>query len=230
MAKILLGATLGDARGSVGGATYTKGRFGAVLRLKTSPVQPRTGIALTVRGLFASLSKAWANSLTDTQRAGWDSLAAANPRTNVFGNSITLTGLQMYQSVNRNLNTIGETPIDDPPPNLDVDGILTLSAVADASAHTIAVTFTATPLGADDVLAVYASGPQNAGRSFFGSKLKLIKYGAAATASPLAIGTEYEALFGALRVGNKIQIRAQVIRNSNGAASVPLSTDTTVVA
>jgi hypothetical protein len=230
VAKILLGATLADARGSVGGATYTKGRFGAVLRIKVSPVQPRTGRVLTVRGLFSTLAKRWANTLTDAQRAGWNSLAAANPRTNVFGNSITLTGLQLYESANRNLQIVGQAVIDAAPANFDITNLLTITPAAAAGAATFSVPFTATPLGADDYIVVHASGPFNAGRSFFGSKLKQIFVGAAASASPANIHAAYIALFGALRATNKIQVRAFVIRDTNGAASTPLSSDVIVAA
>ena len=108
--------------------------------------------------------------------------------------------------------------------------LLTLSVVFDASAHTAIATFTTSPLGADDHLVIQASGPMNKGRSFFGQSLKQIKVGAAATASTFAFGAEYELLFGALRTGNKIQTRAFVIRETNGAASTPLSYDALVVA
>lgn len=230
MAKILLGATLADARGSVGGATYTKGRFGAVMRLKVSPVQPRTGIVLTVRGLFATLAKRWANTLTDAQRAGWNSLAAANPRTNAFGNSINLTGLQIYASVNRNLQVIGQAILDAAPANLNVTNLQTITPTAAAGIQAFSVPFTVSPIGADDHVIIHASGPFNAGRSFFGSNLKQIFVGAADTASPVNILAAYTAIFGALRATNKIQVRAFVIRNTNGAASTPLSADVIVAA
>lgn len=230
MAKILLGATLADARGSVGGATYTKGRFGAVLRIKVSPVQPRTGRVLNVRGLFSTLAKSWANTLTDAQRAGWNSLAAANPRTNVFGNSITLTGLQLYESVNRNIQITGAALIAAAPANLDVTNLLTITPTAADGANTFSVAFTATPLAAADYLVVHASGPFNAGRSYFGSKLKQIFVGAAASVSPANIHAAYIAIFGDLRATNKIQVRAFVIRATNGAASTPLSSDIIVAA
>lgn len=230
MAKILLGATLADARGSVGGLTYTKGRFGAVARIKVSPVQPRTGIVLTVRGLFATLAKRWATVLTDAQRAGWNSLAAANPRTNVFGNSYTMTGLQIYASVNRNRQIISAPILDAAPANLAVTNLLTITPAAAAVAATFTVAFTATPLDGDHRIIIQASGPFNPGRSFFGANLKQILASAAGAASPADIHAAYIALFGALRATNKIQVRAFTINGSNGAASTPLAADVTVAA
>ena len=53
------------------------------------------------------LTKRWGSVLTQVQRSAWISFAGANPTRNVFGNTVVLTGLQMYMSVNRNLATIG---------------------------------------------------------------------------------------------------------------------------
>lgn len=228
--KILLGAAIGDARGSMGGMTFSKGRFGAIARQKVSPVQPRSASVLTVRGLFADLSKSWASRLSDSDRAGWNSLAAISPRTNAFGNSYHMTGLQMYQSCNRSLDAIGGTRITAAPANLDITGLLTLSVAGDASAHTLAMTFTATPVPAGAAIVVQASIPQNAGRSFFGASLKQIKVIAAAATSPQALGVVYEAEFGVLRTGTKIQIRAFVVSTTTGAASTALSAEATVAA
>lgn len=137
MAKILFGAGVGDARGSVGALTFSKGRNGAIIRTKVSPVQPRTSSVLTIRGQFSSLSKVWANTLTDNQRLAWIALAATTTYTNVFGNSYHPTGLQLFQSCNRNLDVIGEAHIEDAPANLDVTGLLTVDADAAAASHAV---------------------------------------------------------------------------------------------
>jgi hypothetical protein len=149
MAKILLGAAIGDARGSVGAHTFTKGRNGAVLRQKVSPVQPRSSSVLTIRSQFSALSKYWANQLLDDQRAGWNALAAITSYTNVFGNTYHPTGLQLFQSCNRNLDVIGEAHIDDAPDNLDVTGLLTVSADAAAASHAVLTAVDATLTSAE---------------------------------------------------------------------------------
>jgi len=69
MAKIQFSAVVGDARGKVGGNVFTKGRSGAVLRTKVSPVQPRSSFQRAVRSGFTAESKAWTGDLDDTQRA-----------------------------------------------------------------------------------------------------------------------------------------------------------------
>lgn len=230
MAKILLGATLADARGSVGGATYTKGRFGAVLRLKTSPVQPRTSKVLVVRSFFAELSKRWFGTLVDSERLAWTALAIANPRTNAFGNSITLTGLQLYQSINRNLQNAMQATIDTAPANLDVDAITSITPAAAAGAGTFSVAFAPDPVPAGHAMVIEATLQVNAGRSFVSGFYRKIHVSNPAVGSPVDIHAEYIAIWGALRAGQKIGVRAKLVSQSTGAASVPYASTITVAA
>lgn len=134
MAKIVFSAVVGDARKKAGGVVFTKGRTGAVVRRKVSPIQPRSQAQRNVRSSFTAFSKRFGSqNLTDADRAGWISLAVANPRKDVFGQTKVLTGLQMYQSCNRNLNSLGiTTPEDHPPAALlaGSPGALTLVSTA----------------------------------------------------------------------------------------------------
>lgn len=228
MAKILLGATLGDARGSVGGVTYTKGRFGPVLRQKVSPVQPRSARVLNTRGLFALLAKRWAVTLTDAQRLGWIALAAANPRTNVFGNSVILTGLQMYESCNRNLQRCLLAPIDDAPPNMDVDALSTITFTPDKTGATFEVAHTPTPIPALHYLVMEATLQVNPGRAFVSSYYRYIALRIPTDPSPASIYVSYSLVWGSLRLGQRITGRAFFIKSTNGAASTPL-VDTAIV-
>lgn len=93
----------------------------------------------------------------------------------------------------------------------------------------LSVAFTATPLAATQQLVVYASPQVSAGINFMPrKKYKLIQVGAAATASPLNILTNYNAIYGALISGRKIFIIAKVIDNATGLASAELATSVVV--
>jgi hypothetical protein len=220
MANIQFSALVNDARNKQGGTVFTKTRFGAMNRRKSSPVQPRTSYQTQVRSLFTLLSKRWATQLSATQLAGWRALATANPRSNVFGNSIVLTGLQMYQALNRNLQTIGVAIIDDAPASLTVGapGTITL-----ANAIGPPTTFTAdggTEPGADEVPVIVAAGPVNPGRQFVGDKYRLILATiAAATAGPWDIKAAYDAKFGAQPVGVNLSVGVFYVNNVTGAKS-----------
>jgi hypothetical protein len=221
MAKVQFSAIVNDARNKAGGTVFTKVRYGAINRRKVSPVQPRTSYQTQVRSLFTLLTKRWSSGLTATQRAGWIALAQSNPRTDVFGNSITLTGLQMYLSVNRNLQTIGVTILDDAPSNISVGapGTITLSnAVGPPTTLTVDG---GTEPGTNEVPVIFACRPLNAGRQFAGSLFRLIlATTAAATAGPWDIKSAYTGKFGAQPVGANLTIGVLYINNTNGGASL----------
>lgn len=230
MAKILLGGTIGDARGSSGATVYSKNQFGAYIRQKVSPVQPRTPTQTLVRQVFADLSKRWATILSDAQRTAWIALAAANPVIDVFGNSQILTGIQFFQRVNRNLQSIATAILDDAPADQNVTNLQSLSVAADASAGTVVLTFTATPLGLNDAFVIFATPLLNPGRQFTKSFMRQINYSVPNVASPLNTGGTWVQKYGALAVGQRLGVMISVVRNNNGAASPFLFANTIVVA
>lgn len=222
MAKILFGAGVGDARGSIGSMTFTRGRNGPVIRTKVSPVQPRSAAVMNIRAFFATLSKAWTFILTDAQRAAWMALAAITTYTNAFGNTYHPTGLQLYQGCNRNLQLTGTATIDDAPSNLDVDTPLTLTVAAILATQELNATFTPTPIPAAHAMCFAATPGANPGRMFERSGYRFVGSFAAALASPRELAAAYILKFGALRTGTKITVRGWLINITNGSASQPL--------
>lgn len=230
MAKAKFGAALADARGSVAGLVFTKNRFGQILRQKVSPVQPRSIRQAAARAALQYLATRWANSLSDAQRAAWIALANANPVTNAFGDSITLTGMQYYVRVNRNLGKVGEAYDDDAPANQDVTGLLTVTLSAAEVAATMSVAWTATPLAAAHRGAFWASPPMSSGRSFNENLLKFLTFTLAADPSPFDIAPYYLPRFGVWQAGQHIFVRAGAVNTTNGAESAYLTDDVIVAA
>ncbi|MDP2660062.1 MAG: hypothetical protein Q8R28_04980 [Dehalococcoidia bacterium] len=219
MAKILLGATIGDARGSAGAIVYSRNQFGAYIRQKVSPVQPQTNRQTTVRQLFTTLAIRWGSVLTDAQRAAWLALAASNPVVDVFGNSQIMTGLQLYMRVNRNLQECGITVIDAAPADQSVTPLASLSCAFTTSTQVVEVGFSPSPVPADHSLVVYATPPFSAGKAFFKPLLRLVEVFATAQASAADMSTLYLAKFGAFLEGQRIGVKAFQVNTTNGAAS-----------
>jgi len=219
MAKIQFSSLVNDVRNKQGGTVFSKVRFGAINRRKVSPVQPRTPFQTTVRALFTLLSQRWATQLTAVQRAGWIALAQAHPRSDVFGNQIILTGLQMYQSLNRNLQTISVAIIDDPPASLSVGAPGAITLANDVGPPVTLTVDGATEPGADEVPVIFAARPLNAGRQYVGSLYRLIDAAqAAGTAGPWDEVTNYPTKFGPLAVGQNLSFKVQYINNTTGAS------------
>lgn len=228
MAKIKFGALVTDARGKLDGIVYSKNQFGAYVRTKVTPVNPNTQRQSEVRNNLSLNSKAWSNTLTDAERAGWKALAENNPVTDIFGNSQVLTGIALYGRVNNVLRNLVVAPLNVAPPNLDVTGLASLAVTAGAGLSAIDIAFTETPLPANHKLYLFATGNLPGGVSFFKPRLRFIGSGAAAEVSPFDAGSLWEAKFGDLIEGNKFGIAVAVVNEANGAIATAIQVIVTV--
>jgi len=134
MALIKMGALAQDVRGSLNGSVFSRNRGGAYVRSKVSPVQPVSEWTSAARSGFSAVAKRWAGTLTDAQRSGWIAFAAVHPFTNIFGDSITLSGIAMYQAVNQRVRLCGGSWIDNAPLTFVVGDLGTVTAVLTATA------------------------------------------------------------------------------------------------
>lgn len=82
--------------GSIGGATASRNKGGQYFRRRAIPTNPATEQQQAVRNGLASLTNAWSNTLTDAQRAAWDVYAFNVAWIDSLGQSIKLSGQQMY--------------------------------------------------------------------------------------------------------------------------------------
>lgn len=227
MAKIAYSALVSGVRNKVGTNVFSKGRFGPIVRIRVSPTQPRTAAQNAVRANFTTNSKAW-DALTQAQRNAWIALAASAPQKDIFGNTYFMTGLQLYQAINRNLDTIAIAAIPDPPADLVVGAPGALTA---ASAAGPPITLTLTPTtaaGANEVPTIYGAAPLKAGRLFVGNRYRYIGKMAAAAAGPWDIAAMYAAKFGALAAGQNVNLAARYIDNAKGAASLLTTVQITI--
>lgn len=222
MAKLLFGVGVADARNKLGGHVFSKNRFGAYVRQKVSPTQPRTAAQLAIRSVFGTLSKQWGQILSDLERQAWISLAATNPRPDQFGNPQVLTGLQLFQSVNRNLSTIGKAAETTAPPGLHVDGLTEVSVTSAVTGSHFDVDWKPQSLGAHMHIVITATPPMSPGKSFFTPFLKILFADPNdASAGPLDLFATYHDLFGQLQENQKIGVSAYVINDQTGGSSVP---------
>ncbi len=100
--------------GSLGGITASRNRFGAYLRERVLPVNPNSTAQVAVRAHFTTLAIRW-GTLTTIQREAWDTYAENVPVINPIGDSITLTGFNMYIRSNVPRLVAGLAIVDDGP-------------------------------------------------------------------------------------------------------------------
>src|SRR3990170_1010056 len=197
MAKTLFGALIVDMRNKLGGHVLSKNRGGSFIRRKVSPAQPRTSYQRVVRALVTQFSRAWSGVLGDAERSAWTAFAAGHPTTDQFGQTVQLTGEQMYVRLNTVIVFHGGTAIDDPPPDLSVAAItdFTPSATETGPTFLLDTVLPATIL-ADERYVVWATAGMSVGRNSLDSFYRYVGTFATLTTGDLDIETAYLAKFG----------------------------------
>lgn len=210
--------------GSLAGTTASHNRAGQYLRNRRAPVQPTgTGRRAAIRTAFGSAAKGYAG-LTGPQQAAWTSYAASYPTTDALGQSITLTGQQMYVSINTQLLNCGGVQSSVPPISNVVAsaGVPTLTAV-----HAAAITLTPTGLGAAGDFQLYAfSSPQSSGTSTNATWWQAGHVAGNSVAAIVAT-TAYTNQFGAVTVGQRIFFKVTPV-NQYGVTGTPYISYATV--
>lgn len=167
MALIKLGGLAQDVRGSQNGLTFSRNKGGAYVRQKVSPVQPVSEFSSRARAIFADLSQRWATDLTDSQRQAWIAFASTHTYVNIFGDAITLSGIAMYQAVNRAIGQVGKDYIDDPPDTFSSPSVMSATIAGTITAGVLSALTNTTVLSdalpADGTLYVFATPPLPAG-------------------------------------------------------------------
>ena len=154
MAKLLFSSLIDGMRGRTGGVVFGANASGPYVKRFAPPLTSNTAKQLTRRQVFSSWASSW-RSLTNTQRANWNTYAAAAPQEKFdsLGNSYFLNGFQWYVALNTNLNLVGRSPISNAPviavPSAPTIGTLTITAPGIASCTQ---GFTVASFGANDMV------------------------------------------------------------------------------
>jgi hypothetical protein len=139
MAKVLSPLMSLEARGSVGGLTATKTRSGHILRVNSSPVQPRTSTQQAVRYVFQQCNNLFLQQ-SILAIASWEAFANAWTVNDAFGSAIKLTALNWFIGFNSRLLTAGFTLLSDPPLNPNCSYNPSIS-IAEALSGDIKITY-----------------------------------------------------------------------------------------
>lgn len=229
MAKIKLQAILAGISGKLNGSVFAKNRSGSYIRTKVTPVNPQSIAQGLVRAALTTFSKAW-GSLTEAQRLAWNSAVSNFASTDIFGDIKNPSGINLFNKLNLNLNSIGVAMISNVPNKDQVGYMDALTIAADESASTLGLTFTAQGASAGQTVVVEATPPLSAGKNFAKSEFRQIGTFAGDGTSPQAFGTQYIAKFGTMPDGKKIFVRCKFISNTTGVSGQTTSASTIVVA
>src|SRR6185369_4514350 len=219
--KIKFGSVITDSRGSIGGHTLKWSRAGNVLGTKPQPKQEKTARQRAIQANFSTLTKRWWNNLTSTQRDDWRALAAANPRSNIWGDEYPLTGLAYYVKLNQTLHQAGYSNTDTAPADQAVTSPLTATLTATAPA-TMSLAYTTTPTPTDHIAYLLMTPPLSPGRSTFDGSFFFVAAGTAGQTSPWNIAAAYAARGFTIVAARQYVARLAFLNTDNGALSAAI--------
>lgn len=225
MAKIKWsGIAVVDGRNKINGSVFSKNRYGAYVRTKVAPVNPQTTFQQNRRGVFGSLSQAWAG-LTQVQRDTWINAAKSEFQgRDIFGDSFDRQGNSLYIGLNSNLFTVNTSFIDVAPAPVAMEfPTSVVIPTATTSALTVTVNFssggTIVPAGFSMVLVATPNVSQ--GVNFVKNQFRILKvFAAADDISAEDIFSNYQDRFGTPVSGKKLFLRAVLVSTTSGQASV----------
>lgn len=204
--------------GSLAGRTYSHNRAGQYVRNRRAPVQPvGTGRRSFIRASFGANASGY-GALTASQQAAWTAAAASHPVTDSLGQSIFLTGQQLYVSVNTQLQNCGSAITVTPPGTFAVfsEGAFVFTAVSSGA-------ITVTPAGAGaagDFTLVAFSPPLPGGRTFW-KTFNQFQHAPGNAVTPIVVTTAYHAQFGTPPVGTRIFCKLTPV-SAAGVTGVPV--------
>jgi len=229
--KYVPSAFIGRLSRSAGSTTAGHNRYGSYFRNRVIPTNPVTTPQTAVRDRLATNSQNW-RDLTPAQRLGWEAFGAEIVRTDTLGETYTLNGQTAFMYVNQNRRALSQSQLSDAPAVDPAPALLTAIATIDQSniVPNYGISYTATPLGANDKLMIFATAGVSAGRNFLpNGAFKLIMVTALAAASPADILTAYQAVFGVAIVDEKIFFKLKPVRQTTGQSTSTLQINTIVI-
>lgn len=220
MAKIKWGALVVDGRGKLGGHVLTKNRSGASMRTKVTPVNPQTSYQLGVRNRFSTYSQGW-KSLTAAQIIAWNAAVGDFSKTNIFGDTVNPSGFNLYQRLNNNLVTTGNSAITSPPTPAAVGEVVAESLTAESGTQSLSLVLS-DDVPANTSVKVFATAQLSAGRNFVKSQYRLIGILDPAATTPVDLLSLYQAKFGDIdQVGSKIFVKCVAVNATTGQEGTP---------
>lgn len=227
--KMKFGAIVTEGRGKIGGHVASKNKSGAYLRTKVTPVNRQSVAQSNVRARLTAISQGF-RGLTAARILAWNSAVADFKKSNIFGDSVMLSGAQLYQRLNNNLLCINQTQITDPPlPNSVLNmGVLTLTGAKGTPALSLATTVA---IGATESVKLFATAGVSNGKKFVKSEYRLIDILTTSDTTPISILAAYVAKFGAVpAAGMQVFVKAVNVSNTTGIEGQSVSASCVIAA
>jgi len=232
MALVKYGGGIIQMSGSIAGNTHARNRFGNYARARTKPVNPKSARQMGARIAIMYLAEQWRESpMDDAKRIAWQTYAGSVNWQNGLGESVQLTGFNMFIRSNAALlRAGGSLVVDGPAAGGLPPGDPAFAVVANATTQKLTITFDDTfdwckETGA--YLSIEMGQPQHPTRNFFGGPWRwagaIAGVNTTGVSSPQVIDPPFT-----LTPDQKIWCRARIIR-ADARVSTQFTADPTIV-
>jgi hypothetical protein len=221
MAKVKFTAIVADMRNKLNGSVFARNRGGAYVRTKVTPLNPQSAAQVGARSLLTSLAQGF-RSLTQEQISAWNAAVTQWQTTDIFGDSVSATGLALYVRLNANITNAGGVLLTTPPSPVGADALTSISLSAAVTGDVFDVTFAPASVPANHTMYVESTSMLSPGINNANSRFRFIDTAAAAAASPQDFFAGQTTKFGPLVAGQKAFVRAKFINKNTGEVSLPL--------
>ncbi|MBA7685549.1 hypothetical protein ES703_93974 [subsurface metagenome] len=228
MAKFWPGPLVAEIRGSVGGTTFTRGRYGLVARVRAKPTVSVTDEATAAKARMTAATQLW-QTMSAGERLAWNQWANGNPVAGALGESQILTGHVASVGVNCRRDVFGEAMTNIPPITPAPAALTAMSFVASKTEEKVNIAYDVSPLGAEEVLYVQACQYASAGKVWVENLFKGQIQSGLAEASSWSAFTNVEARIGELVIGYMLHLKVFVAHPANGLLSAPLRSSMVIV-
>lgn len=236
MALAKYGGGIIQMSGSIAGNTHARNRFGNYIRARTKPVNPKSERQSFARTVIMQLAEQWREDpMDDAKRLAWEVYANGVAWKNALGETVKLTGFNMFIRSNAAILRCGGTLVTDGPPDIGLPPGDPKFVVTAAKASTKQITYVfddgfdwCSEVGG--YLSIHAGMPQNPTRNFFGGPWRWER-AIAGTAdggveSPLS---NIPFLSWTLVAGQKLWFQAQIIMADGRSSTMFASKETVIV-
>ena len=221
MAKITPGSLAGHVSGSAGNVTFSHNRYGAYIRRRVIPTNPKSLRQLKIRAAFQDASTAW-KALVLAKRLAWQSWAASNPVIDTLGNAQILQANAAFIQLTSRLTYLGIVAPTTPPVAATPTPLKTLVLTGDIGAGLVSVDFTPMPRPLGIGVYMRVAILQSPSISFVASDLSYFKRVSDSVIVPLDIQNDLELRYGTLLVGTQLIMEAAAFSWDDGQLSVPI--------
>ena len=214
MARIKFTALVESVRGTIAGTTFQRNAFGYTAKSKPNMVNPNTFTQAQRKQGFQKALQKW-KTLTNADRAAWDTWASVNPVPSHNNPAAYLSGFNLYVRWHALTFQWTENTLNNP--SAPINSVTYIETEVIRSGAILELVISSTVTGGAWSVYPYLSRPLGAAQTYPKSWTRFVQRYAHASPIDAQIQTRYTQLFGSLpNVGDRVGVDLTFQNEGNG--------------